>query len=79
MDSIKYIDRQSGKLITERPPGEGYLKFLYHNPFGKLALHLVVKRKLLSVLYGGTKDKPGSVKDIAQFVKDFLLKDKLLV
>lgn len=70
MESIKYIDRQSGKLITENPPGEGYLKFLYHNPFGKLALHLVVKRKFLSSWYGGVKDKSSSTKDIQAFVDD---------
>lgn len=70
MDNIKYINRQTGKLITENPPGEGYLKFLYHTAFGKLALNVLVKRKLLSVVYGGTKDKPKSVKDIPQFVED---------
>ncbi len=70
MDSIKYINRKTGELITETPPGEGYLKFLYHTAFGKLALNVLVKRKLLSVIYGGTKDKPKSVKDIPQFVKD---------
>jgi len=70
MESIKYINRQTGELITEKPPGEGYLKFLYHTAFGKLALNVLVKRKLLSVLYGGTKDKPKSVKAIPQFVKD---------
>ncbi len=70
MESIKYIDRQSGQLITENPPGEGYLKFLYHNPFGKLALHLVVKRKFLSSWYGSIKDKPKSVEAIQEFVDD---------
>jgi len=70
MDSIKYINRQTGDLITEKPPGEGYLKFLYHTAFGKLALNVLVKRKLLSVIYGGTKDKASSVKAIPQFVED---------
>jgi len=70
MESIQYIDRQTGELITENPPGEGYLKFLYHNPFGKLALHLLVKRKLLSEWYGGTKDKSNSTKDIEAFVEE---------
>lgn len=70
MKNIQYIDRQSGKLITETPPGEGWLKFLYHNPFGKLALSLVVKRKLLSAWYGRKKDTPKSTRDIEQFVAD---------
>jgi len=70
MESIKYINRQTDELVTEKPPGEAYLKFLYHTAFGKLALNVLVKRKLLSVLYGGTKDKTSSVKAIPQFVKD---------
>lgn len=68
MEKIQYINRQTGKLITETPPGEGWLKFLYHNPFGKLALSLVVKRKFLSAWYGRKKDSPQSTKDIQGFV-----------
>lgn len=48
MNEIKYINRKTGEVITEKPPGEGLLKFLYHNPFGELALKILVKRKLLS-------------------------------
>lgn len=70
MESIRYINRENGDLVTENPPGEGYLKFLYHNPFGKLALHLVVKRKFLSVWYGSTKDKSSSVNEIQAFVDE---------
>lgn len=70
MDNIKYINRETGELITEKPPGEGYLKFLYHTAFGKIGLHVLVKRKLLSTLYGRTKDSPKSVKQIQAFVDD---------
>lgn len=70
MENIKYINRKTGKLITERPPGEGFLKFLYHNPFGELALNLLVKRKFLSEMYGRMMDKPNSVKRIPKFVAD---------
>lgn len=68
MQQIQYINRETGELITERPPSEGLLKFLYHSPFGELTLNLVVKRKFLSVLYGKIKDFPSSVKDIKPFV-----------
>ena len=70
MENIQYINRETGELITERPPGEGYLKFLYYNPFGKLALHLVAKRKFLSAWYGRRMDAPKSKRNIAQFVED---------
>lgn len=67
--TIKYIDRQTGKVNTETPPGEGFLKFLYQNPLGKLALHGFVKRKFLSSYYGKLMDKPKSKKRILPFIK----------
>ena len=70
MENIKYINRKTGEIITEKPPGEAFLKFLYHNPFGELALNLLVKRKFLSEMYGRMMDKPNSVKRISKFVKD---------
>lgn len=70
MKSIQYISRKTGKVITEAPPGEGMLKFLYHNPLGELALYLVVKRKIVSELYGRMMNTPGSVSKIPKFVED---------
>jgi phosphatidylserine decarboxylase len=70
LENIQYINRKTGQLITERPPSESLLKFLYHNPFGELALNFVVKRKLLSVLYGKIKSSPSSIKSIQPFVTE---------
>ncbi len=69
MKNIKYINRKTGELITETPPGEGFLKFLYYNPIGELALNLLVKRKALSALYGRLMNRKSSTKNIASFVK----------
>ncbi|MCT4699761.1 archaetidylserine decarboxylase [Tenacibaculum haliotis] len=66
---IKFIDRKSGNLITETPPGEVFLKLLYNNPFGKMAVLPVAKRKFLSAWYGKKMNKPSSVKKIKGFVK----------
>lgn len=71
MKPITFIHRQTGELITENPPGEHFLKFLYHNPFGKLALELVVKRKLLSALYGRLMNRTASTKRIQPFVDQY--------
>lgn len=71
MKPITFIDRRSGELITENPPGEHFLKFLYHNPFGKLALELVVKRKLLSAQYGRLMNRSASRKKIQPFVDQY--------
>ncbi len=67
---IKFIDRKSGKTQLETPPGEGFLKLLYNNPFGKIALLPLVKRKFLSEWYGRKMSKPSSVKKIPSFISD---------
>lgn len=65
---IKFINRKTGKTEIENPPGVGFLKFLYHNPFGKLAILPIAKRKFLSDWYGKKMDKPSSVNKIKDFV-----------
>jgi len=66
---IKFIDRKTGNIQTETPPGEGFLKLLYNNPFGKMAILPIAKRKFLSEFYGKKMNKPSSTKKIAGFVK----------
>ena len=67
---IQFINRKTGELQTETPPGEGFLKLLYNNPFGKMALLPLVRRKFLSEWYGRKMNKPSSTKKIQQFVDD---------
>ncbi|MEL6537982.1 MAG: phosphatidylserine decarboxylase [Bacteroidota bacterium] len=69
--NITFIDRQSGKEHTESPPGEGFLKFLYHQPLGELALQVLVKRKALSALYGRLMDGKRSAQRIGPFVQEY--------
>ena len=66
---IKFIDRKTGDFITETPPAEGLLKFLYDNPFGKTTVLPLAKRKYISIAYGKKMDKPKSVNKIDRFVK----------
>ncbi|MDR3259220.1 MAG: phosphatidylserine decarboxylase [Fusobacteriaceae bacterium] len=68
---IKYIDRKTNEILIEDVPGENYLNFLYYNPFGKLPLHLAVKRKLFSSLYGKLMSSKGSQKKILYFIKKY--------
>ncbi|MCF2876583.1 MULTISPECIES: phosphatidylserine decarboxylase [unclassified Tenacibaculum] len=65
---IKFIDRESGNTIIETPPGEAFLKLLYNNPFGKMAILPIAKRKFLSSWYGKKMNKPKSTKKIESFV-----------
>jgi len=70
MNEIRYIDRKTKQIKKELVPAENYLKFLYHNPFGKLSLHLIGKRKLLTRFYGKLMDKPKSRNKIEDFIKE---------
>ncbi|MFK4784489.1 phosphatidylserine decarboxylase [Fusobacterium sp. MFO224] len=70
-EKIKYKNRKTGETLIEEVPGEGFLKFLYYNPFGKLALNAVVKRKFLSSLYGKKMDSIKSAGLIKDFVENY--------
>ncbi len=67
---VRYIDRESGELITEKIAGETALRFCYENPLGKIMLELLVKWPWLSVLYGIYQDSDASKSKINQFIKD---------
>ncbi len=69
LKEIRYICRKTNSILTEKVPGEIFLKFLYYNPFGKLPLELLVKRKFLSSFYGKQMDKENSKNKIKKFVK----------
>lgn len=66
---IEYIYRKTGEKLIEKVPGEKYLQFLYYNPFGKLALDLIVRRKFLTWYYGKEMDKECSVKKINSLIE----------
>lgn len=70
-EEILYIDRKSGEKIKEKVPGEIYLRWLYNNPFAKIALHGAIKRKFVSDYYGKKMDSKDSRKKIAEFVKEY--------
>ncbi len=66
---IFYIDRKTKKICIEKIAGEFWLRWLYSHPFGKVALETIVKRKIISDLYGKRMDKPNSKKRIPKFVE----------
>jgi len=68
VNNIEYIERSTGAIQQEIVPGEKWLKWLYHNPIGKLALHSVVKRKFLSSWYGQKMSTSRSCEKIQSFV-----------
>lgn len=70
-DPIKYYERESGQLKTEKVAGEKWLAWLYYNPIGEASLWALAKRKLVSTIYGKMMDHPYSAKKIDPFIEDF--------
>lgn len=69
MIEIKYINRRSGDVETEKVPGGGSMNFLYSSGFGKLSLWLLVKRKAFSIWFGRYMSTKASAKKIPGFVE----------
>lgn len=69
MIEIKYINRKSGEIETEKVPGSGSMNFLYGSGLGKLSLWLLVKRKAFSVWFGRYMSTSASAKKIPGFVE----------
>jgi len=68
---IQYYDRGSGVLKTEKVAAEKWLVWLYNNPVGQATLWTLVKRKLVSSIYGKMMNSTLSIKKIQPFVKEF--------
>lgn len=68
---IKFIDRSTGIVKTEKVAGEKWLVWLYYNPVGEVSLQTLVKRKFLSSVYGYMMDRSSSTDKIQPFVEEF--------
>ena len=71
MQEIKFINRTTTNIETEKVPAGGTLKFLYGSVFGKISLTLLVKRKGLSALAGSYMNSKASIKKIVPFIKEY--------
>jgi phosphatidylserine decarboxylase len=70
-DPIRYYERETGQLKTEKVAGEKWLVWLYYNPVGEATLWALAKRKLVSSIYGTMMDQNSSAKKIQPFIEDF--------
>lgn len=68
---IKYVDRESGQVRTEKVYGEQWLNWLYHNPVGEATLWAIAKRKIVSSVYGDMMEKPSSSDKIQPFIEEY--------
>lgn len=70
-DPIRYFHRAKKTVETEQVYGEGWLRWTYGNPLGRLALELVVKRALLSRIYGWRMNRRYSAQAILPFITKY--------
>lgn len=70
-DPIIIKNRHTGKTEVEQVYGENWLKRIYGNPLGAIALHTLVKRAFFSQLYGFAMDCPSSRQRIEPFVQKY--------
>lgn len=68
---VRFINRYSGKEEVEPVPGEGWLRWLYETGTGQVALHVLVKRAILSRIYGWRLDRKSSRARIDPFIKQY--------
>lgn len=68
---IVYYNRYSKRLEEEKIFGENWLRFIYENPLGKVALHTFIKRKLFSKWYGMMASQASSRRKIIKFVEKY--------
>jgi len=65
---VRYIDRATRELKTEQIYGEPWLRLAYDNPVGRLAVWLLVRRRLFSAWYGWRMNRRRSAFRILPFI-----------
>ena len=70
-EPIHYFDRYAGAVKTEEVYGEGWLRFAYENPAGRLFVWLLARRALFSQWYGRKMNKPESSFEILPFIAKY--------
>jgi phosphatidylserine decarboxylase len=70
-EPIRYFNRYTGRVETEDVYGQGFLKWTYGNPLGRLSLHMLVKRAAFSRWYGWRMNRARSRTKVASFIKTY--------
>jgi phosphatidylserine decarboxylase len=70
-EPIRYYHRAKHTVETEQVYGEGWLRWTYGNPLGRLSLELLVKRWAASAYYGWQMNRPSSANRILPFIVDY--------
>lgn len=70
-DSIRYIERSTGKLEQEKVFGEQALRFLYNNSFGTRLNKLIARTPLISKMFGWWQKGFWTKRDVLPFIKSY--------
>ncbi|HEY4302571.1 MAG TPA: archaetidylserine decarboxylase [Candidatus Didemnitutus sp.] len=70
-EPIRYFHRERRTLETENVYGDGWLRWTYGNPAGRLTLELLVKRALVSRLYGWQMNRRFSAQRVLPFIAKY--------
>lgn len=70
---IEFYNRYTDSMETEQVYGEGFLKWAYGNPLGKIALHSFVKRPFFSKWYGRRMDKAKTKDKVLPFIDKYTM------
>ncbi len=71
MSEIYYIDKDKEGVQKEHVPGNRTLRWLYNSTTGRLSLHLLVKRKLVSSMGGWYMNSKMSKTQIRKFIEKY--------
>ena len=69
--SIEFYNRNTGAVESEEVYGEGFLRWAYGNPLGRITVSVAVKRHWFSKWYGWRMDRQNSRKKIADFIERY--------
>ena len=70
-EPIEFFNRYTGRVETEQIYGERFLRWVYGNPLGKLALHSFVKRSAFSRWYGWRMNRQASQRKVQPFINTY--------
>ena len=68
---IQIFNRKTKSYEEEKVFGDKYIKWCYESPLGKNITELIVKRKIISSIYGFFCNSTLSKKKILSFIKDY--------
>jgi phosphatidylserine decarboxylase len=75
-EPIRYFNRYTRTVETEKVVGDRWMRWIYGTATGRMALHLVIRRALLSRLYGWKMNWHYSGQKVLPFIVEHSIDDR---